>query len=64
MVRNFKNYVERSLTEEEMKALIEAAGILSKAFKRPMYQIQINPNEHCKSDVWGIAFALDLNPKR
>lgn len=63
-MRDFKNRLSRSLEMYEMEGLIEVGKILSKTFKRPIFGVTVNPNEHCKSDVWGIAFCLDLDPKK
>ena len=60
-MKDFINKTSRNLSFEEHRALLNAGEILAKGFKKKLHQVVINPNAQEASDVWGIAYAFDMN---
>lgn len=54
------NNTLRNLDVEEWRAIMDAAQILEKAFKRKLFQCNVNPPENNPDDVWGISFGFDM----
>ena len=60
MVKNLDIQITRHLTHEEHIAIVEAALMLEKAFKRNMHTIQVRPNIENPADCFGVMFMFDL----
>lgn len=56
-----ENRLARSMDWDEVEAIIQAAKVLEKGFKKTTFKIIVNPNEANPTDAWGILFSFDLN---
>lgn len=59
-MKQLNNKTTRYFTSEEQMAILRAEEELSKAFKKRVHSITVNPIEGNPDDVYGIAFAFDL----
>lgn len=59
-MRHFNNKAARDLSYEEHMAIIEAARLLEKAFKKKVFAATIAPNDANAQDVYGVQFNFDL----
>lgn len=58
-MKHINNNTTRTLTYEEHMAIIECAKILGDAFKKRVWQCNINPKQAEQSDVYGLSFAFN-----
>lgn len=58
-MKELKNNVLRDITFEEHKAILEAAELLQKAFKRKIYATFLNADNKAADEVFSINFTFD-----
>jgi hypothetical protein len=59
-MKEFNNRTLRHLDSEEMTAIMQAAGLLEKAFGEKVFAVNVNPRDGEPDRVWGVSFAFDV----
>lgn len=58
-MKQLLNNTTRHLSAEEWQAVMQCEQILTKAFKRKVWQATINPDKNNADDIFGVMFNFD-----